>query len=255
MGNKRIKFPPQHGAWAYLIIPSVMAAFLGAGTWPGLIFSITWVGAYPLSYFSGRALVARLRRGSWTVRAINELRLARPWGLLTTIGGAALITLRPWIILPGLLVVGLWSISVCLSWAGRERGITNDLLLVLLASIAPILMYQVANDDRSIRNLPHAIWIASYICLLFFVGSVLHVKALIREAKNPRWHTASICFNLVVLIILPLTTHSWWLTVPFLFALARTLVMKPGGRPGRIGVVELVVAFLMITVTVLVEMQ
>jgi hypothetical protein len=232
-----------------------MAAFLGAGTMLGLIFSITWVTAYPLSYFSGRALVARLRRGSWTVRAINELRLARPWGLLTAIGAVALITLRPWIILPGLLVVALWAVSVYLSWAGRERGITNDLLLILLASIAPILMYQVAKDQSSIRNLPHAIWIASYICLLFFVGSVLHVKALIREAKNPRWHTASICFHVVVLIILPATTHSWWLAASFLFPLVRTLVMKPGGRPGKIGIVEVVVAFLIITVTVLVEMQ
>jgi len=164
-----------------------------------------------------------------------------------------LIVTRPWILLPGVLIVALWSLSIYLAWSGRERGITNDLLLVVLASIAPILMYQVANNESSMRHLPHSIWIASYVSFLFFVGSILHVKALIREAKNPIWHGTSIGFHIAVLIILPLTTHSWWLAVPFAFALARTIAMKPGLRPGKIGVVELVVAFLVVVTTVLVE--
>lgn len=230
-----------------------MASFLGAGNFLGLIFTITWVGAYPFSYFFGRALVARVRRGSWTKRAHNELHFAFPWGLLTAVGTFTLLALRPWLILPGVAVLALWSISIYLTWSGRERGITNDLLLVLLASIAPILMYQVANNQSSLRHLPHSIWIASYISFLFFVGSILHVKALIREAKNPIWHAASIGFHIAVLIVLPLTTHSSWLAVPFAFALARTVAMKPGGRPGRIGMVELAVAFLVVVTTVLVE--
>jgi hypothetical protein len=253
MVNKRIKFPPQHGAWVFLIIPSVMTSFLGAGNLLGLIFSITWVGAYPFSYFFGRALVARLRRGSWTNRATMELRFGLPWGVLTTIGGTTLIAVRPWVLVPGLLLVALWSISVYLAWSGRERGITNDLLLVLLASVAPILMYQVVKNESSVRDLPHSIWIASYVCLLFFVGSVLHVKALIREAKNPMWHLVSIGFHVAALVLLALTTHSWWLTIPFVGALARTVVMKPGLRPGKIGVVELVVALLVVICTVIVE--
>jgi hypothetical protein len=180
---------------------------------------------------------------------------ALPWGFLTLIGVSILLTLRPWLILQGLAVMLFWLGSVYLSWSGRERGIVNDLLLVLLASMAPILMYEVANNHGSLAHLPHSIWITSYISLLYFVGSVLHVKALIREAKNPRWHVASIGFHIAVLATLPMATHSWWLTAPFVLALARTIFMKPGQRPGRIGVVELALAFLVVVTTVLVEIS
>jgi len=250
---RKMKFPPQHGAWAFLIVPLLLGSFLGAGNWLGLLFSLTWIAAYPFSYFGGRAFLARVRRGSWTTRARGELRSAIGWAVLTLIGASALIAMRPWILLPGTLIVALWSMSIYLAWLGRERGITNDLLLVVLASIAPILMYQAANDKRSLNLVPHSIWIAALVSLLFFVGSVLHVKALIREAKNRHWHFISIGFHVAVLVTLVLTTPSWWLVIPFIVALARTVVMKPGMRPGRIGAVESVVALLVLIATVIVE--
>lgn len=248
---RKMKFPPQHGAWAFLIVPLLLGSFLGAGNWLGLLFSLTWIAAYPLSYFGGRAFLARVRRGSWTTRARSELRSVIPWAVLTLIGTSALITMRPWILLPGVLIVALWSISIYLTWLGRERGITNDLLLVALASIAPILMYLTANDKQSLNLVPRSIWIAALVSLLFFVGSVLHVKALIREAANRRWHFASIGFHVAVLVILVPTTSSWWLVIPFAAALARTVVMKPGMRPGRIGAIESVVALLVVICTVI----
>ena len=246
-----MKFPPQHGAWAFLIVPLLLGSFLGAANWLSLLFSLTWIAAYPLSYFGGRALLARIRRGSWTTRARSELRSTIPWAALTLIGTITLIALRPWIILHGSLIAVLWSISIYLTWLGRERGIANDLLLVVLASMAPILMYVIANDQRSLNLVPHSIWIAALVSLLFFMGSVLHVKALIREATNRNWHFVSVGFHVAVVFSLGLTTRSWWLTIPFALALARTLVMKPGMRPGRIGAVESVVALLVIICTVI----
>ena len=246
-----MKFPLQHGAWAFLIVPLLLGSFLGANNWLSLLFSLTWIAAYPLSYFGGRALLARVRRGSWTTLARRELDSAIPWAALTVSGTITLIALRPWILLPGALIMAIWSISIYLSWLGRERGIINDLLLVLLASMAPVLMYAVANDQRSLRLVPHSIWIAALVSVLFFMGSVLHVKALIREATNRNWHFVSVGFHVAVVISLGLTTRSWWLSIPFALALARTLVMKPGMRPGRIGAIESVVALLVVICTVI----
>ncbi|MDP1850982.1 MAG: YwiC-like family protein [Candidatus Planktophila sp.] len=248
-----MKFPPQHGAWAFLIVPLLLGSFLGAGNAIGLLFSLTWIAAYPFSYFGGRAFLARVNRGSWTTRARNELRSAIPWAGLTLFGTGTLIAMRPWILLPSALIVVLWSISICLTWLGRERGITNDLLLVVLASMAPILMYAVANDQQSLDLIPHSIWIATLVSLLFFIGSVLHVKALIREATNRRWHVISVGFHVAVVISLGLTTLSWWLITPFTFALVRTVLMKPGMRPGRIGAIELAVALLVVICTVIAQ--
>jgi hypothetical protein len=248
-----VKFPPQHGAWAFLIVPLLLGSFLGAGNALGLLFSLTWIAAYPLSYFGGRAFLARVRRGLWTTRARSELRSAIPWAVITLFGTSTLIAMQPWILLPGLLIVALWSFSIYLTWLGRERGITNGLLLVVLASTAPILMYAIANDQRFSNLIPHSIWIATLVSLLFFMGSVLHVKALIREATNRRWHLISVGFHVAVVIALGLSTLSRWLITPFAFALARTVLMKPGMRPGRIGAIESAIALLVIICTVIAQ--
>ncbi len=248
-----MKFPPQHGAWAFLIVPLLLGSFLGAGNALGLLFSLTWIAAYPLSYFGGRAFLARVRRGSWTTRARSELRSAIPWAVITLFGTSTLIAMQPWILLPGVLIVALWSFSIYLTWLGRERGITNDLLLVVLASTSPIFMYAIANDQRPLSPVPYSIWIAALVSLLFFMGSVLHVKALIREAINRRWHLISVGFHVAVVIALGLSTLSWWLITPFTFALARTVLMKPGIRPGRIGAIESAIALLVIICTVIAQ--
>lgn len=227
-----------------------MPLFLGAGNWLGWVFMLTWIGAYPFTYFVSRAIVARLRRGSWTSKAAKELRNATEWSFIAFIGSIILITNRPWIVLSGAVVILVWGLSTYLSWAGRERGISNDILLIALASAAPVLMYQVANDKQSFDDVPHAIWIASLLSLLYFFGSVLHVKALIREAKNPLWHRGSVLFHALVVAGLLFSSQSAWLVLPFILGLVRTNVMKPGLRPGRIGIIEGFVALALVICTV-----
>lgn len=228
-----------------------MVAFLGAGNVVGLLFFLTWVSGYPVSYFLGRAIIARIRRGSWTNKAKGELKSAIPWLALSLIGVLSLVSLRPWLLLYGIVVVALWSISVYLSWAGRERGIINDLLLIGLASIEPVLMYQVAKNHASLSGIPHSVWMATLFSLLFFTGSVVHVKSLIREVNNRKWHYASVIFHFVVLALLLLFVRPWYLAIPFAFALLRTVFLKPGHRPGVLGAVEAGVALILICFVVL----
>ncbi len=246
-----MKFPPQHGAWAFLIVPAVIVSFLGAGNGYGLIFFLTWVSGYPVSYFLGRAIIARIRRGTWTAKAKGELQSATPWLVISFFGVSSLLALRPWLIFYGIAVIALWSFSVYLSWAGRERGVTNDFLLVGLASIEPVLMYQVAKNHGSLLSIPHPIWITALMSLLFFAGSVLHVKALIREANNRNWHIASIAFHALVLLALLIFARHGILALPFVLAFVRTIVMKPRLRPGAIGAVEAGVALTLVTCTVI----
>ena len=248
-----VKFPPQHGAWAFLIVPTVMALFLGAGNWMGWVFMLTWIGAYPFTYFAGRAIVARLYRGSWTKRARRELRSAGEWSFISFVGSVILVANRPWIVLSGIVIILIWGVSTYLTWAGHERGLSNDILLIALASAAPVLMYQVANDMKSLADVPHKIWIASLLSLLYFFGSVLHVKALIREAKNPVWHWGSVLFHALVVLGLLFYSQPALLVFPFALGLVRTSVMKPGLKPGRIGIIEGIVALSLVLSVVFVE--
>lgn len=246
-----MKFPPQHGAWAFLIVPAIIVSFLGANNWVGALFFLAWVSGYPVSYFLGRALISRIRRGTWTNKARKELEYLLPWLIVSGIASITLISVRPWIISYGILVVALWSVSVYLSWSGRERGIVNDLLLVGLASMAPIMMYQAASNHFSLRDLPHSVWISTLMSLLFFTGSVIHVKSLIREVENRSWHKASIIFHATVLVLMFVFAKPWILLIPFVLALLRTIVIKPGLRPGTLGIVELSVSISLIVCTVI----
>jgi hypothetical protein len=115
----------------------------------------------------------------------------------------------------------------------------------------PVLMYQVAKDQSSLSGIPHSIWIAALMCLLFFAGSVVHVKSLIREVKNRNWHTGSLVYHFVVLVLLLALVRPWYLAIPFVLALARTIVVKPGLRPGTLGIVELGASIALIACTVI----
>ena len=242
----RIHVPPQHGAWAFLLVPLILAGFLGAATPVGLLFAVTWVLAYPVSYFGSRAVMTRLRRHEWSRIAVRERTEAIPWLVLFVLAAIPLVVLRPWLVIAGIGVGAVWLVSAWLTWIGRERGIANDLVLVVLSAVAVPLMWMAAQDSFAV---PSDIWMATAVTAAFFVGSVLHVKSLIREADDRRWHIASIVYAVTASIAAPFV--SWWLLPAFAGGAVRTIVMKPGLRPGIIGAVEAVMSLLVIAGVVL----
>lgn len=240
----RIAFPPQHGAWAFLVVPLVVSALLGAASWLSLVFAVTWICAYPTSYFGSRAVMIRIRRGSWSRLASAARAATIPWLVVSLIGSVVLLVFRPPLVIPGVVVIALWGVTVWFTWIGRERGIVNDLILVLLSAVAVPMMWFVVYP-----TVPGNIWLAAFACVVFFTGSVLHVKSLIREADDRRWHAASIGYHFIALIVMAVVSP--WFIIGFLPALARTLFMKPPLRPGVIGAVEAVVSVLFIAACVL----
>lgn len=243
-----LRVPTQHGAWAFMVVPLVLASVLGATSWFGLVFAVAWVAAYPASYFGGRALIYRIRRGEWSRKARTELTAALPWAIVAAVLAAALVIHQPLLLVAGIGIGVIWAISLRLTWLGRERGIANDVLLVVLASTAPLLMW-LAGASAPLPAMPSGIWLASLLSLLFFLGSVLHVKSLIREADDRRWHVASIAYHAVVVIGVGFISP--WLLLPFGAALLRTIVMRPPLRPGVIGAVEAGVSVLLVIGAVL----
>lgn len=239
--SPRIRFalPQQHGAWAFLAVPLVLGLVLAGATGVGLLFSAAWLLAYPASYYLGRAVIIRWRRGSWTGLARRELAAAVPWlvaeGALATI----LVLLRPWLLAVAVILAGAWWVSLWLARTGRERGVTNDLLLVLQAALAVPLLWAVTVDAAP----PVDAWWAALVCAVFFAGSVLHVKSLIREADDRRWAIGSRLYNAAAL---GMGVLSPWLLLPFGAAAVRAFAVPAGTRPAIIGAVETVVSVLVV---------
>lgn len=240
----RVAVPQQHGAWAFLAVPLLIGLFLVGLTLPTGLFAVTWVLVYPASHYLGRALVVRARRGTWSRIAKRELRDALPWIGATAIPAVLLLGLRPWLVLVGLVLAALWLISLGLTRSGHERGITNDLLLVTQAALAVPLLGSVATDSWPTSSA----WWAAAICLIFFTGSVLHVKSLLRGADDRRWAIGSRVYHLASLSLAALSP---WLLLPFGAAALRAFLVPARSKPGVIGAVEAVVSVLVVIGAVL----
>ena len=237
--------PPQHGAWAFLVVP-VLCGFAVAGASPaGWLLLGAWLSAYPVGYYLGRALTARHRRGGWTRLARRELIRAVPWAALTGALGLALVVTRPWLVAVALVLAVLWGLGLRIAARRGERSLANDLMLVAQAAAAlPLAVAVVAGRGALTSDLLGATVQATLVVAAYLAGSVLHVKSLIREAGRPGYRRASIGWH-VGLAVGSTLASPWWLvgTVP---ALVRSVGLRPGLRPGVIGGVEAVVAALVV---------
>jgi hypothetical protein len=246
----RPAIPPQHGAWAFLIVP-VLCGFAVAGANPaGWLFLAAWVCAYPVGYFLGRALTARARRGSWSRLARRERSRAIPWAVLTAALGLPLAVTRPWLLVAAAMLGVLWGIGLVIAARRGERSLANDLMLVAQAAVAlPLAVAVVAGLPALTGDLAGPTFEAALIVAAYLAGSVLHVKSLLREAGNVTFHRANVAWHGVLAVGAGLASP-WWL-VAFLPALARAVLLRPGIRPGVIGGVEAVVAVLVVAAAVL----
>lgn len=237
--RRPVVVPNQHGAWAFLAVPLLLGFALAGWSWIGACFAAGWILGYPASFYLGRAVVIRWRRGSWTRLAKRELQHAQPWIVFATIAAGILLALRPWLAAIGVGLALGWAGSLWLTRTGHERGVTNDLLLVSQAALAVPLLWAITINDWP----PAEAWSAAGICAVFFTGSVLHVKSLIREADDPRWAVASRVFHLAAL---SLGLLSPWLQLPFGAAAVRAFAVPAGTKPAVIGAVETAVAALVV---------
>lgn len=247
--------PPQHGAWAFLVVPLLVGFTTVAFSWVAVLFSVAWIIAYPVGYFGGRALVTRFRRGSWTRLARRETRRAVPWAVALALVAVPLVVLRPWLVAVAVVVAAVWAVSLALTLRGSERALGNDAVLVVLAVVAVPAVWAVGSATPGLTPglpvVPPSVWWATTATAAFLFGSVLHVKSLLRQAGNRRFHWLSVGYHAVVLV--GFTLVSLWWVVGFAPALIRAVALRPGLRPGIIGAIESVVAVAFVLAAVLVN--
>lgn len=232
--------PDQHGAWAFLGLPLALA-FTITGWFPLLLPTVVaWVAAYPLSW----ALTGRLT-------AHRPARFDRPlrvWTPLVVVAGAPVLASRPWLawVLAGYAV--LWLVNVTFASGHRERSLANDLVLVAECTLMVPVTLGIATGTRGwsppLEVLSPTTVLLCVATVVALVGSVLHVKSLIRRRHDPRYAWASRAFSVtgigVVAAAAALTGGPLWVVLPFVFLASRCWwVGGPGWRPARVGLVDL----------------
>ncbi len=241
----RPAIPPQHGAWAFLIVPVLCSFAISGASAAGWLFLAAWVAAYPVGYYLGRALTARARRGSWTRLARRERDRAIPWAVLTGLLGLPLAITRPWLLGAAALLAVLWIAGLFVAARRGERSLANDLMLVAQAGVAlPLAVGVVAGPAQLFGGLGGPTLEATLIVTAYLAGSVLHVKSILREAGKATFRRANVGWHSALVVVGGLA-NPWWL-VGLVPALVRSLLLRPGMRPGAIGGVEAVVAVLVV---------
>lgn len=235
--------PPQHGAWAFLVLPLVLGAVVAPGTPLFLVLAVAWVAAYPLSYAA-----------LGLVRAKRPQRFRRPflvWLAVVLSTAFVLVVARPWLVWVGLAYVALFMINLRFARQNDERATVNELVFIAECSAMVTVVWSVGAGRQSwtppaLDAVPDQVWVLTLVCALVLVGSTLHVKSLVRERRDARFARAS---KVVAVASIPAsaalaTWWGWpsgtWLVVPFVaFAMRAFIVGRRPLRPGAIGMIEL----------------
>jgi hypothetical protein len=243
-GRRTPLLPPQHGAWAFLALPVVLACTVVPPTWWTALLALAWFAAYPASYAGGRLLHDR-----------RPDRFRRPflaWSVLAAVPSVLLVVRFPWLLGPGAVLLALVAVNAFYARRNDERALVNDLVVVTeCALLVPVTWGVNASVASLLDAMPTQVVVLAAVCWLVLAGSTLHVKSLIRERRDPRFARASRAFALGSLVASVGLALMWgmpqgaWLVVPFAALAVRAFVV--GRRPTRavvIGLVELAMVVL-----------
>lgn len=233
-------FPKQHGAWAMIIVPYITGLVLASNLrpldWGDLTLGLAWL----VGYFAFNSAVLWLkspakRRASYQPALLTYLGLAAVFGLATLLlkGPGILIWAPAYAVVLG---IALW-----LAASKRERSILSGVLTVVAScGLMAVLRPWPANDPTRWAHLAIIVIVTAY-----FVGTVFHVKALIRERNDPSSARRSVVYHVALLAIICAALAAGWITWPWVVwgcaLLARAYLMpRRAWKPAPIGIVEIV---------------
>ncbi|MFC8128452.1 YwiC-like family protein [Streptomyces sp. NPDC057302] len=222
--------PDQHGAWAMLAVPFVAGTFLGDPGWPHLLLFACWLLAYASAFHLQQHL--RLRRCSRNPRAAE--RHLRPFLTFATaliLLGVPLLAVRPWLAVALGVALPFFAVNTLYALRNRERALVNGLVAVVPACAMLLVALRLGGGALG-EGVP-----AFAACLLYFGGTVLYVKSMIRERRNRRFLALSVGCHCAALICA--TLLSPLLAVLFALCLLRAALLPGRGlRIRTVGLIE-----------------
>ncbi|MGR6318363.1 YwiC-like family protein [Micromonospora soli] len=235
-GRRHRWLPPQHGAWAMLLLPYAAAVWVAGPRWSHLPLLGAWLAGYLFSYYA--------------MLAVKTGRPARVRPQLLVYGGTAALLVAPVVVArPAILGYAplyalLAVVNVGHARRRRERALLNDLASVAQSVLMVFVVATVAGVS------PGALVGVAGAVGAYLVGTVLYVKTMIRERGRVGYRAASAAHHLAALLI----AAAWWgpaVTMVFALLLLRAALL-PGRRltAVRVGVIELVGSLLVFAAVV-----
>lgn len=216
--------PPQHGAWAMLLLPYTVGVALAGPRWPHLPLLGAWLTGYLLSYYAFQAIKSR-RPSRFTPQLLV-------YGLLAAPLAATVALARPAVLWYALGYAALLAVNAGYAWRRRERALLNDLASVAQSCLLVFVAATIAGVSVT-RVTP-----AFAVLLLYLFGTVLYVKTMIRQRGDSRFLRLSVGYHVLALAAVV------WLDVllgpVFLLLLLRAALLPARRlRPVQVGMIEI----------------
>jgi hypothetical protein len=227
--------PPQHGAWAILLLPFGIGVLRAGPGWIHLPLLVAWLGGYLLWYYGQLALKVR------TIAPVRAQLLG--YAAITLPAAVLVLVLRPSLAWAGFAFAPLLAVNVIYVWEGEDRALANGLASVAESSLMTfVAVAAVGVPLGSVTPIVVAL-------MLYFAGSLLYVKTMIRERGDQARLWASIGFHVAALVIAGVLDLA--LLVPFAWFLARAVVL-PRRHPSvtQVGLLELAGSLLVASILV-----
>ncbi|MEV5596456.1 YwiC-like family protein [Streptomyces sp. NPDC052496] len=230
--------PNQHGAWAMLVVPFLAGALLGGfDAWHAVLLP-AWLLAY-CTAFHGQQYV-RLRRVSRNPRAPRRhLAPLAGFGAAFAVCAVPLAVARPWLLLAGLCAAPFFAVNVGYAYRNKERATVNGIAAVVPACGMLLVSYRLGSG-----TVDSGAWRAAAACFLYFTGTVLHVKTMIRERGSEVFRVASAVYHGLAVVAAVLLEP--WLAVPFAVFFLRAVALPARDlRVAVVGAVEVLCSVLL----------
>jgi hypothetical protein len=154
------------------------------------------------------------------------------YGSVAAVLAAFVATARPQVLAYAPAYAGLLAINAVYARRRRERALANDLASVVQGCLVVPLAAAVAGvPGRAVLGV-------FVVMLLYFAGTVLYVKTMIRERGDRAYRRASIAYHAAALVAVA------WVSLPvaavFALLLARAWVLpKRRLAPRHVGLIEI----------------
>ncbi|BAL87705.1 hypothetical protein AMIS_24850 [Actinoplanes missouriensis 431] len=180
---RRQYVPPQHGAWAMLLLPYLAGTIVAGFRWPDVPLLGAWLAGYLLSYFVMQAIKSRRPQ-----RYRAQITLYAP---VTVVLAAPVLLACPRLLVFAPAYAALLAVNAWYAYRRRERALINDLASVVQSCLMVFVVAVVAGRPAAEVVTPFL------VVALYLTGTVLYVKTMIRERGNARYLRASVVFHAV----------------------------------------------------------
>lgn len=199
--------PNQHGAWAMLLLPFLLGMSAARPALAHIPLFLCWLAMYLFSF----PVLQWIKTG----RKERYLKPSLLYGLILLPLAAFVAVSEPKLIGYGVLLLIVFAIPAYYAKAKNERALLNDIVAVLLfcSFIYPVV-YVGAGREADWTQTTRLFLLLG----LYFIGTALYVKTIIREKKNPRYYQASIAYHALLILL------AAWLSVPLAAAFAILLL-------------------------------